>query len=79
MAENKPKTYYNSISRAENMVGVSGVLYLLADKCRNRAEACAAANDAFGAELWRKAFDDLRADATRYATHLEEAYKDIAE
>jgi HD-like signal output (HDOD) protein len=74
--ENKPKTYYRSVARAENMIGVSGVITLLADVARNRAEACAKAQDSHAQAMWSTAFERLRAFAAEVGRQLEEHQDD---
>ena len=69
MAENKPKTYYRTIARVENIIGVSCVVTLLADVARNLAEACHGGD---GSEEWNQAFHMLRAFAVEIQTQLQE-------
>lgn len=69
--ENKPKTYQRSVDRIEMIIGTSGVLTLLAERARRRAEACNQAGGD-GSEEWNEAFEKLRAMAAEMGKLLRE-------
>jgi predicted LPLAT superfamily acyltransferase len=70
--ENKPKTYQRSINRAEDVIGVSGVVTLLAERARQRAEYCARVDPNGDNPRWNDAYIRLREFAVKIGALLEE-------